>query len=109
MTIRRGVLALALLCPLGAAWAASEKVPVLDVTKTCQAAQKAQDGITDKYAKCMADEDGAKATLATAWPAARASTRDTCEGEAKDGPFPSYADMLSCVQMFEAGIPRPKK
>jgi hypothetical protein len=105
----RVILAAGLLCPLGAAWAASEKIPVLDVTKTCEAAQKAQDGIPDKFKKCMADEDNAKATLATAWPAARVSTRDTCEGEAKDGPFPSYADMLSCVQMFEAGIPRPKK
>ncbi len=107
--MRQAVLVLALLCPFSAAWAASDKVPNLDVAKTCTEAQKAQDGIPDKYAKCMADEDQAKATLATAWPAARASTRDTCEGEAKDGPFQSYADMLSCVQMFETGAPRKKR
>src|SRR3954453_15918327 len=79
MTMRQAVLVLALLCPFSAAWAASDKDPNLDVAKTCTEAQKAQDGIPDKYAKCMADEDQAKATLATAWPAARASRRDTCE------------------------------
>jgi hypothetical protein len=106
--MKKAVLLLLLLAPATGA-TAGEALPKLDVAKTCTAAQKAQDGIPDKYAKCMKDEETAKTTLASAWPAAKASTRDTCEGEAKDGPFPSYADLLTCVQMFESGNPPAKK
>jgi hypothetical protein len=71
--------------------------PNLDVRKTCKAAQN---GITDPVKKCMADENAAKAQLRSIWSAAKPQARSVCASLDADSPYKSYADILTCMQMY---------
>jgi hypothetical protein len=74
--------------------------PNLDVRKTCKAAQGAQNGITDPVKKCMADENAAKAQLRSIWATAKPQARSVCASLDADSPYKSYADILTCMQMY---------
>lgn len=80
---------------------AGDGFPNLDVRKTCQAAQTAQNGITDPIKKCMADENAAKAQLRSIWATSKPQSRSVCASLDADSPYKSYADMLTCMQMYQ--------
>ncbi len=82
------------------AWAA-DGFPNLDIRKTCQAAQTAQNGIADPMKKCMDDEKAAKAQLQAVWAKTKPQAKNTCASLDADSPYKSYADVLTCVQMYQ--------
>jgi hypothetical protein len=80
---------------------AAAGVPKLDIRKTCQAAQGAQNGLSDPMKKCMADENAAKAQLTSIWGKAKPQARSVCGRMDADSPYKSYADIVTCMQMYQ--------
>jgi hypothetical protein len=81
----------------------SDHVPHLDVEALCKAtaADDKANGIVlgQSVEMCMRDETSAQEQLTAAWQANSGPTRDRCEGEAVAGGFPSYVDLLTCMEM----------
>jgi hypothetical protein len=99
--MRSSIIVIAVTLAATAAVHAAERLPQLDIRKSCQAAQKAQDGITDPVAKCMKDETAAKNQLQAVWAKAKPQARSTCSGLNAESPYKSYADILTCMQMYQ--------
>jgi hypothetical protein len=84
------------------------EVPSIAVEKTCRAAQENQGAALHTYDACMTDERNARAQLAAGlWEKAKASTRGTCMGSGGTAPYPSYIELLICVQLYEGVVMKP--
>ena len=101
-------LSIALATQLGNPWVipAGDRVPVIDVERSCKATaatNKAMDlDLTQSVANCLRDENAAKLQLTGIWSTYSASIRDRCEKEATITPgSASYVDLLTCVQMTD--------
>jgi hypothetical protein len=90
--------------------AAAGGAPVLNVEKTCRAAEPllgantpgngAKPDATRPYRDCMASENAARTRAATLWPKAKAADRDTCFGLSKIV-YPSYVELAACLEMYQ--------
>ena len=94
---------------LGCATAAlAAEVPAIAFEKTCRAAQESQGAALHTFDACMTDEKAARDQLAAGlWTKAKASTRETCMGSGGTGPYPSYIELLTCVQLYEGVVMKP--
>jgi hypothetical protein len=101
-------LAMHLLSPL--AIPVGDRVPVIDVERSCKeaaATNKAMNlDLSQPVANCLRDENAAREQLATIWSNYSASTRDRCEKEATISPG-SYVDLLTCMQMTDPSTLTP--
>jgi hypothetical protein len=82
--------------------AALDRVPVLDVKKSCRAAESY--GLTDSKAtfhNCMLDEQEARAQLGQKWSKFKLSSRRAC---LPSHPIPSYVEMLTCLEMYQDAL-----
>jgi hypothetical protein len=84
-----------------------DRVPVIDVQRSCKATaatNKAMDlDLSQSLANCLRDEDAARLQLIGIWSTYSASIRDRCEKEATITPgSASYVDLLTCMQMTDA-------
>jgi len=82
--------------------ALGEKLPKLDVARSCREAQSVAGG-EDKdltYKGCMHDERNAEAQLQRRWSKFKAVDRRNCltQGIA---PLPSYVEILTCLEMYD--------
>lgn len=82
--------------------ASLDRVPVLDVEKSCRAAQNY--GTTDPketFRNCMLDEKEARQQLSQKWSKFKASSRRSC---VPPHPIPSYVEMLTCLEMDQDSL-----
>jgi hypothetical protein len=88
-----------------------DRVPVIDVEKTCKetaATDKAMNlDLPQSVANCMRDENAAQQQLATIWSNYSASIRDRCTQEATLAGTGSYVDLLTCMQMTDPATLTP--
>ena len=87
--------------------AVGDRVPVIDVQRSCKATaatNKAMDlDLSQSVANCLRDEDTARRQLIGIWSTYSTSIRDRCEKEATITPgSASYVDLLTCIQMTDA-------
>ena len=91
--------------------AVGDRMPVINVEKTCKdsmAADKAGGVVlAQPLENCMRDENDAKRQLDPAWLTYPAPLRASCEREATLLGEGSYVDMLTCVQMSEPATLTP--
>ena len=84
------------------------EVPAIAYEKTCRAAQERQGAALHTFDACMTDEKNARDQLAAGlWTSAKPSTRETCMGSGGTGPYPSYIELLTCVQLYEGVVMKP--
>ncbi|MDP4002117.1 hypothetical protein [Methylobacterium sp. NEAU K] len=101
-----GTLALLALV-LGTGSARADAVPHLDVEKTCQSAQVANTSISDKanYDGCLRSEREAKREAESHWSGYTASAKRQCEDQFKAGGYPSYVEMVTCLELASGTVP----
>ncbi len=85
-----------------AAQASADRVPDVNVEKSCRDAQNF--GTTDPqqtYKSCMLDENEAKSQLSKKWSEFKEANRRSCVPVA---PSPSYVEMLTCLEMNQESL-----
>ena len=81
--------------------ATAQQVPRLNIEATCRAAPRLLAEDANPYDGCMQDETDAERELKAMWGSTAAGLRQRCGQEAQIGGSPSYADMLTCLQMAQ--------
>jgi hypothetical protein len=83
----------------------ADRVPVINVEKTCKdssaADKEAKIAMPQSVADCIRDENGAKDQLNNIWSTYPATVRDRCTADATLLGEGSYVDLLTCMQMTE--------
>jgi hypothetical protein len=77
----------------------ADEPPRFNIEATCKAAPALLSQDADPYVGCMRDERAAEASLIRQWASFRGDHRRNCVAETQVGGSPSYADVLTCVQM----------
>ncbi|MCJ2054601.1 hypothetical protein [Methylobacterium sp. J-070] len=87
--------------------ARADAVPNLDVEKTCRSAQVANTSISDKanYDGCLRSERDAKKEAERQWGRYTASAKRQCEDQFKAGGYPSYVEMVTCLELASGTVP----
>ncbi len=98
------VLAAAILLMLSIASGAAQQLPTFNIEETCRAAHPLGPEDRDPYQGCMKDEGAARNELQRQWMRFEAGNRDLCAEETRVGGYPSYVEVLTCLQMF-SGTP----
>lgn len=96
-----------LLLGLAAGQAYADTVPDLDVEKTCRSAQVADTGVSDKasYDGCIRSERDAKRQAEKNWGHYTPSAKRQCEAQFKAGGYPSYVEMITCLELASGSVP----
>ena len=82
----------------GTAVAAIDRVPTFDTRPSC--ADAAGDvSVTRTTAICQQSEQQARATLASQWQKFSVADRRNCVAETNVGGFPSYVQVLVCLEL----------
>jgi hypothetical protein len=76
---------------------AAEAVPVLKVEESCKAAATISDGKLTSEARCMSQENSARAELAEVWSQSDRADQKLCVSSTSIGGIPSYVELLACV------------
>lgn len=79
----------------------ADRMPNLNIEKTCRNAVQAADGPSGRYEGCLRDERAARDQLAKIWDQAKPSVRASCGDVDAGGLAGSYVDVLTCVQMYK--------
>ena len=98
------VLAAVILLMLSIGASAAQQLPHFDIEATCRAAHPLGPEDRDPYEGCMKDEGVARSELQRQWARFEAGNRDLCAEETRVGGYPSYVEVLTCLQMF-SGTP----
>ncbi len=86
---------------------AAEGVPNFDIAKTCQSA--AQASVSDNASQdgCLRSERAAHEEVKRRWGEFPAAAKTQCEGQFEAGGFPSYVEMITCLELASGtGLPR---
>ena len=94
------VFAAAILLVLSTGIGAAQQLPTFDIEATCRAAHPLGPEERDPYQGCMKDEATARSELQRQWAQFDAGNRDLCAQETRIGGYPSYVEVLTCLQMF---------
>jgi len=86
---------------------ASDQVPKLDSDACCHAAAAATTGNNRNADSCKKDEQDARAKLEQQWAQFTPSERTHCVSLSKLGGFPSYVELLTCLEMAAAAKKLP--
>jgi len=87
--------------------AASSGVPSLDTRPTCAGAES--DGLTSRtVAGCMQSEQQARDELASKWTNFPATDRHECVAQTGIGGYPSYVQVLVCLELARDARKMPK-
>src|SRR3954466_13154126 len=81
---------------------AAEEVPRFNIEATCRAAQSLGPEDTDPFRGCMSDETVAEGDLKRQWARFDPGNRSNCVQETGIGGYPSYVEVLTCLQMYGA-------
>src|SRR5215210_1369664 len=98
------VLAATILLVLSTGIGAAQQLPTFDIEATCRAAHPLGPEDRDPYEGCMKDEGVARSEHQRQWARFEAGNRDLCAEETRVGGYPSYVEVLTCLQMF-SGTP----
>jgi hypothetical protein len=100
-----GTLAVLLTFAVGPALA--DSVPNLDVEQTCKSAQAAGSGLSDRasYDGCLRSERDAKHQAEQHWGSYTAASKRQCEAQFKAGGYPSYVEMVTCLELASGTVP----
>jgi len=90
---------------------AGDRVPVINVEKTCKdsstADKEANIALAQPFDICMRDENDAKQQVNTVWSTYPAPVRERCAQEATLLGEGSYVGLLTCMQMSDPAKPTP--
>jgi hypothetical protein len=83
-----------------------DRVPIINVEKTCKDSVAADKGANIALAQplenCISDENTAKQQVDAVWSTYPAQVRERCEQEATLLGEGSYVDLLTCMQMNDS-------
>jgi hypothetical protein len=101
MTMQRtialvGLLALALV-RMPSATAAAGSVPTFDTRPTCADAAT-EVSVTRTVGRCQESEQEARNSLTTQWGSFSRADESSCTAETRIGGFPSYVQLLTCLE-----------
>ena len=96
--------ATASLLMLPASASVAQQLPRFDIEATCREAQPLGPEDRDPYQGCIRDEGQARAELQRQWAQFDPANRTSCVEETGIGGYPSYVEVLTCVQMY-SGTP----
>lgn len=85
----------------------AERMPRLDIQATCNAAVPLIPGDRSPKEACFNDENGAQAELEKQWDTYPVALREKCVGEATVGSYPSYVELLTCLQIGNGTLQNP--
>lgn len=108
MTARKPVLggAFALLL-LAAPALAADGPPDLDIAKTCQSAASASVSDNASQDGCLRSERAAHDEVKRRWGEFTPAAKNQCEKQFQAGGFPSYVEMVTCLELASGtGLPR---
>jgi hypothetical protein len=86
----------------------ADKVPELKYQTSCRAAVEAAAMPNRNENACLQDEKAAKAKLKQEWAQFTPAQRSHCVKLSTTGGFPSYVELLTCVEMSKAAAELPK-
>jgi hypothetical protein len=98
---RLAIIAAALAVTTGLAAAA--EFPAISIERTCRAAKPLDAQDTNPVETCLRDETAARSELQAQWARFNESQRRICAEQTHVGGYPSYVDVLTCLQMYEVG------
>jgi hypothetical protein len=86
---------------------AADQVPKLDTDKSCHAAAAAAAVVNRNEDVCKKDERDALAKLEQQWGQFTPAQRTRCGSLVRLGGFPSYVELLTCLEMASAANKLP--
>jgi hypothetical protein len=86
----------------------ADKVPELKYERSCRAAVEAAAMPNRNQDACLQDEKAAKAKLQQEWGEFTGTQKSHCVKLSTTGGFPSYVELLTCVEMSKAAAELPK-
>jgi|SRR5688500_505990 hypothetical protein len=90
--------------------AAAADFPVISIERTCSAAKPLDAQDTSPVETCLRDEREARAQLREQWDRFAESNRNVCVEQTHVGGYPSYDDVLTCLQMYgPSAVTRPRR
>jgi hypothetical protein len=92
--------AVAVLTLFVAGVAAASEVPVIAIERTCNAAKPLDAQDTQPVETCVRDEREARLQLQAQWVTFAENNRRTCVEQTLVGGYPSYVDVLTCLEMY---------
>ncbi|MGU3536360.1 hypothetical protein [Methylobacterium sp. A54F] len=102
-----GALVLGLLVAAGPA--AADAVPQLDIEKTCKSAARAEVSVSvsdnASVDGCLRSERDAKRQAEQNWGKFPADAKRQCEAQFKAGGYPSYVEMITCLELASGTVP----
>ena len=78
--------------------AAADSVPTFDTRPTCADAAT-EISVTRTVELCQQSEQQARAALASQWGSFPNADKQTCVGTTRIGGFPSYVQVLTCLEL----------
>jgi hypothetical protein len=92
---------------LGAAARAESGPPQLDINRTCQSAASASVSDTASQEGCLRSERASRDELKRRWGEFTPAAKRQCEKQFEAGGFPSYVEMVTCLELASGtGLPR---
>jgi hypothetical protein len=85
----------------------ADKVPELNYQPSCRAAAQTAALQNRNEDACLQDEKAAKAKLQEEWSSFGAQDKAHCVRLSSTGGFPSYVELLTCVEMSKAAANLP--
>lgn len=77
---------------------AAERVPTFDIRPTCAGAES-DISVSRTIASCQQSEQQAREALNTQWQNFPATDKASCVAETNIGGFPSYVQVLTCLEL----------
>ncbi len=97
---------IALMLGLQPGVAVADQVPAFDPARSCRAAAKLTTASLDS---CLGDERTAHDQLAKQWAQFAPADRTNCTQVTKTGGYPSYVELLTCLEMARDAKKLPKE
>ena len=87
--------------------AVADAVPNLDIAKTCRSASQANASVSDNanIQGCLRSEREARKEAERRWGDYTPSAKRQCEDQYKAGGFPSYVEMVTCLELASGTVP----
>jgi hypothetical protein len=101
MMSRLALAAAALAVVMGLATAA--EFPAISIERTCSAAKPLDAEDTRPVENCTREERDARSQLEAQWATFPENNRRLCVEQTSIGGYPSYVDVLTCLQMYQTG------
>lgn len=81
---------------------AADRVPQFNIEPTCHAVQQAAPQLNRDEDGCKRDENAAHDKLNQEWSQFTVAQQDHCVRASSRGGFPSYVELLTCLEMGKA-------